>query len=160
LIHRATLTYSAELVQRAAFSFWLRGIGWKALLTMVALMAVLAWEIHSGNRSWMVGAFGTLLLVGVGMVMVIFFGHLRHSLDNFRKLKVPKATFVVEDDGFSLTSEMGSSTMRWDAVYAIWKFDGFWLMLFSRNQFVTLPLADIPEQMREFILSRTSRIVG
>lgn len=158
--HVATLSFSAELIQRAVFSYWLRGVGWKALLTMAALVVVLALEISSGSHSWAVGVFGTLLLAAAGSVMLIYFVHLRQSMDKFRKLKVPKATLVVEEDGLSLTSDAGGATMRWDAVYAIWKFDEYWLMLFSRAQFVTLPLADIPEQMREFILSRTSRHVG
>jgi hypothetical protein len=155
--HVATLSLSDELIRRAVFSFWLRGVGWKALLTTVVIVVILALEIGYGSRSWIIGALGTLLLVAVGLVMLIYTVHLRQAMDRFRQLKVPKAVFVAETDSFTLTSDLGSSTMQWKAVYAIWKFDDYWLMLFSRSQFVTLPLADIPVQMREFILDRTAR---
>jgi hypothetical protein len=158
--HVATLSYTEQVIRRAVFLFWLHGIGWKVLLTMATLVVVLALEVASGNRSWVAGSIGSLLLVGTGLVMLIYVVHLRQSMDKFRKLAVPKATFVVEADSFSLTTDLGSSTMKWEAVYAIWKFDGLWLMLFSRSQFVTLPLVDIPEPMRECILSRTTRHVG
>lgn len=158
--HVATLSYNDELIRRAVFSFWLRGVGWKVLLTLAVLVLVLALEIGAGNQSWLIGAFGTLLFVAVAFLMLIYLGHLHQSLQKFRALRNPRALFVAEADSFSLTSDIGSSTMKWDSVYAIWKFNDYWLMLFSRNQFVTLPLADIPEPMREFILTRTTRHVG
>jgi hypothetical protein len=155
--HVATLSYSEELIRRAVFSFWLRGVGWKALLAMVVLVVVVSLEIHFEGRSWIIGALATLLFLAVGFVMLIYLVHLRQSLDRFRTLRNPRAIFAAEAEGFSLTTDARSSTLRWEAVYAIWKFDDFWLLLFSRSHFVTLPLADIPLQMREFILERTGR---
>jgi YcxB-like protein len=64
----------------------------------------------------------------------------------------PLATLTVSETSLTLTSCAGSSTVPWSAVTEIWQFPTFWLMLFSRSQFVTLPLADFTPQTKALVL--------
>ncbi len=46
---------------------------------------------------------------------------------------------------------MGTTTFNWSVVKELWKFKDCWLILYSKAQFNTLPLADIPQEMRTFV---------
>ena len=158
--HRATLKFTEQLVERAVRHFWLRTMGYGELFIIILMAALLAWRLADGDRSWMVGVLVTLLFLSIAIPLAIYFGHYRNSLGKFRALKQPVAEFVADDDGFSLTSDLGSTTLKWGAVTEIWRFDSLWLMLFSKSQFVTIPLEDFPEPMRNFVLERVGTAGG
>jgi len=50
--------------------------------------------------------------------------------------------------------EVGDGTMRWSAISEIWRFRDFWLLSFSKSQFITLPLADLTPDMQACILQK------
>ena len=70
---------------------------------------------------------------------------------------LPEATFAYDEERVTFTSELGSSTLPWSAITEVWGFPRFWLLLFSRSQFVTLPLDCLDEQARALIASKTDR---
>lgn len=72
----------------------------------------------------------------------------------------PTATLVLEEASFSLSSGIGSSVLQWSAITEVWRFRGFWLVLFSKSQFVTLPLVSLSEEAQAFILSRVEASGG
>jgi hypothetical protein len=51
----------------------------------------------------------------------------------------------------SLSSAAGTTTLPWSAVCDVWRFESCWLLLLSKSQFVTLPLADLSAEAAEFI---------
>jgi len=69
-------------------------------------------------------------------------------------MQSPLATFEVGDERFRVTSDVGSSELSWGAIIEVWQFSEFWLLFFSRAQFITLPLADLNSEAQELILSR------
>jgi hypothetical protein len=42
--------------------------------------------------------------------------------------------------------------MRWSTVKEIWRFPDFWLLLFSKAQFATIPAQCVPMAMQDFVL--------
>jgi hypothetical protein len=110
--------------------------------------------VQSGDRTWSVGVLGTALLFALLFLAVLYVVHLRQALRKLRALRDAVATFVAEDGSFTMTSDVGSSTFVWSTVHDVWKFKQYWLLLFSRAQFVTLPLADIPADMQAYVLER------
>jgi len=150
----ATLHYSDALVRGAVFSFWKRSIGWQGIVAFAVSLAGLALMLASGDRSWWVPILGTAVFFMVLLAAMVYINHLRQSLQKLRELKNPVATFTAEEQTFTATSGIGSSTFQWSAVYDIWQFEEYWLLLFSRAQFITLPLVDIPGEMRTFIMER------
>jgi hypothetical protein len=113
-----------------------------------------------GNRSWIVGVEASALAVGIGFAIAIYAVHYRNAMTRFRALVSGKATFIAQDDGLSFSSELGSTTLPWSAVTEVWRFERVWLLLFSKAQFSTLPLASIPPEMQSFLLQRVEASGG
>ena len=152
--HRATLNYTERLVEKAVRLFWLRTVGYGELVAVIVMSAVLAWRLMEGDRSWFVGVLATLVFLSIAIPLAIYFGHYQNSLGKFREMKQPIAEFVVDEDALTLSSDLGATTLKWGAVTEVWRFESLWLLLFSKAQFVTIPLDGLPESMREFILER------
>jgi hypothetical protein len=162
--HVATLHYTEELARSAVLSFWRRSVSWKLIAALTLCIAGFAFLLKSGDRSWSIGVLGAVVLFAVLFIAMIYFVHLRQSLEKLRALQNPVGTFVAEENTFTVSSDIGSSTFKWSAIHDIWRFERYWLLLFSRAQFVTLPLIDIPTEMRAYVLERVtasrSRNVG
>ena len=150
------LHYTEALVRRAVFAFWWRVTGWPHLLAIAFLLVCFGFVLWSGHRSWWVGAFGTLLIVVLGITTLVYVVHLRSSLSRFRQMRSPEATLVLGDSRFSLASDVGASEMEWRAITEIWRFPDFWLVFFSRSQFVTIPTADLDDAAQEFIITNAT----
>lgn len=150
----STLRYSEALVRSAVAAFWWRTVGWKFVLAFLALAACLGYMLAVGDRSWFVGAIGTVLVLALAFAGVLYFVHLRSSLGRFRRMKAKEATLKVDSERLTLASDVGASELQWSAVGAVWQFEEFWLLFFSGAQFVTLPLADLDAKARDFIVER------
>jgi len=147
-------------VAQAVRLYWRKTIG-VGLLVAVALMVVfLAWRLIHGDRSWLVGLVAAVVLLGVLMPVAVYLTHYRASMRIFRKTSRPTAQLVAEQDAITLSSDRGSSALQWELVKEVWCFETVWLLLFSKAQFVILPLADLPEPMRAFILERVEASGG
>jgi YcxB-like protein len=148
------LHYTEPLIRRAVKAFWLRDTGWHGFAALILGLALLIYFVAAGDRSWSVGVLGSVLAMAVIFSALRYLGQYRASVGRFRSMHTPEATLEVGDEKFRMTSDVGSSEMRWDTVTEIWRFPEFWLMFFSRAQFVTLPLTDLDNEARELILDR------
>jgi hypothetical protein len=90
----------------------------------------------------------------------VYWVHYRNSMAKLRDMKEPVATFVADEDTFTLASDHGSSTLKWEAIKEVLKFDGFWLLLFPKAHFATIPLDDVSDAMRSYVLERVKRSGG
>lgn len=154
------LHYTESLIRSAVVAFWWRTVGWKFLLAFFMLAGGVAYLLVAGDRSRFVGALGAVLGLALALVTVLYLMHFRGSLARFRRMGSKEATLVAESDMLVLTSDVGSSELRWSAVGEIWRFEKFWLLFFSRAQFVTLPLADLDAGAKEFIEERVRKHGG
>ncbi len=155
-----TLRYTEPLVRRAIFEFWKRTVGWGfpvALMLCGISMVVL---LMSGHRSWFLGVIGSVLVLGIGLCAALYVSHFRHSMAKFRALKNSEASFTLDSATFTLSSSEGSSTMPWKSVSDVWKFEEFWLLLFSKAQFVTLPIESISTEALNFISAQVNESGG
>lgn len=155
-----TLEYTEPLVRGAVVAFWRRTVGIGCFVALALLACSLAFLLWQGDRSWLVGAIGAVLFFGLGFASLVYFVHLRKALSKFRGMGSPVATMELADASFTISSGLGSTSLQWSAVSEVWRFPSFWLLLFSKAQFVTLPLASVPAEAQEFILSRVSAAGG
>ena len=95
--------------------------------------------------------------MGIGMPILVYWIHYRNSMAKFRDMKEPVANFVADEESFTLASDQGSSTLKWEAIKEVWGFQGFWLLLFSKAHFVMIPLDGLSDEMRRYILERVKR---
>ena len=149
-----SLHYDENLLRQAVLRFWWRVIGVRFVIALVVMGASLAWLVSHGDRSWFVGVVATVLVLAIALMVAVYFIHYRNAMKKLKNMGDPQATLTVSETSLTLSSGAGSSTVPWSAVTEIWQFPGFWLMFFSRSQFVTLPLADLTPQMRALVLDR------
>jgi hypothetical protein len=159
-MHSATLKYDERLVKRAVRSYWRRSLGVSVLVGVPLVCVYLAIRVASGDRSWYVGLLAGTALIGVVMPILVYWVHHRNSMTKFRNMKNPVATFAADEESFTLASDYGSSTLKWAAIKEVWSFPGFWLLLFSKAHFTTIPLEDVSAEMRTYILERVKRSGG
>ena len=158
--HEANLHYDRALIKSAVLAFWKRsiGIGFSIALLVVAIR--LTFLLIRGDKSWVVGALATCLMFSLAFAAALYFVHYRNALNKLRDMGAPQAHFLAEESSFTVTSGMGSSTLRWSAITEVWRFPAFWLLFFSKAQFVTLPLAALNPEMKTFILERVRAAGG
>ncbi len=138
MAHEATLIYSESLLREAVFGFWRRSIGMGFILMLVALVVVL----------------------GVLVAVALYIGYYRNSLRKFRTMSTPRATFRADESSFTMTSDAGTTTLQWSAVKELWQFPRVWLLLYSKTQFSTLPLACLPPDIQAFVQERVREAGG
>jgi hypothetical protein len=137
-----TLVYTESLVRRAVFLYWRRTVGafFVPVLLMIALFIVL---LMQDKLSWQTGVIGTVTGFGFLFSASVYIVHYRNSLAKFRDLRDATATFQADDNAFTFASSIGKSTLQWGVVKEVWKFQDVWLLLFSKAQFSTLPVANL-----------------
>ena len=148
------LHYSETLVRRAVKAFWWRTTGWSYVLAFLLLLVGFTSLVWSGDRSWWVGLFGTVLGFAVAFGAALYIVHYRASLTRFRRMRAPEGTIELGEDRFRITSDVGSSELLWSVVTELWRFPDFWLLFVSRAQFITLPTANLDPSARAFILAK------
>lgn len=159
-MHEASLRYDKKLVRRAVWAFGWRSLRWSFFVGCVSFGVYLFWLMAREDRSLSASLFGSVALLGIIAPMAVFWAHYRNSMAKFLSMKVPVATFLADDAHFTVTSDGGSVTLGWVAIKEVWSFDGFWLLLFSRADFVTIPLVGLSDDMRADVLDRIKRSGG
>ncbi len=155
-----TLHYTESLMRRVVFAFWRRTVGVLFPLVLLAMAALIAIGASLYGMNWYLVVLAAVVILGTLLVIAIFVTHYRHTLGRFRRLKSPSATLSVNRELFTVTSDLGSSTLKWHAVTELWRFPEFWLVMLSKAQFVTLPLSGIPAEMQQFIRERAQLAGG
>jgi hypothetical protein len=128
----STLTYSADVVRRAARTFFRRRLGTlfgAQYLGSFPLMGGFAWSVYSiAGANWVVGAIGLLLTMNL-MIQVnyyVFFPRI------FAKLLSDPAARTIEvetfPDGIRIVSGRNAALLTWAKYKHIWIYDAFIIM--------------------------------
>ena len=158
--HEATLIYSESLLRQAVFAFWRRSVGLGFILMLVALAAILIGIVALGAPLWLIVTLAVILALAAGVAVALYAGYYRNSLRKFRKMEKPQATFSADESSFTMSSDAGTTTLQWSAVKELWQFPSVWLLLYSKTQFSTLPLACLPPATQTFVRERVREAGG
>jgi hypothetical protein len=158
--HEATLIYSESLLREAVFGFWRRSIGMGFILMLVALAVALGVLVALGAPVWIMVTLAVLLVLAAAVAVALYIGYYRNSLRKFRTMSTPRATFRADESSFTMTSDAGTTTLQWSAVKELWQFPSVWLLLYSKTQFSTLPLACLPPDIQAFVQERVREAGG
>jgi len=158
--HEATLIYSESLLREAVFGFWRRSIGIGFILMLVALVVVLGVLVAFGAPVWIIVTLAVLFVLAAAVAVALYIGYYRNSLRKFRTMSTPRATFRADESSFTMTSDAGTTTLQWIAVKELWQFPNVWLLLYSKTQFSTLPLACLPPDIQAFVQERVREAGG
>lgn len=150
--YEVTLIYTEPLLRQAVYAYWRRTVGAGFVFALALLAVSLGWFVIHGEDTWIVGALAAVLVLGVAFSAALYFVHYRNTLRKFREMGAPEATFRADESSFTFSTGIGTTTLQWSAVKELWQFSEVWLLLYSKAQFSTLPLACLPLEMRGFIL--------
>lgn len=153
-MHQTTLHYNKPLVLQAVRGFWWRVVGFRFLGALALVAVGLIVSLCNGDRSWVVGVLGSVLVFSIAFVVALYVVHYRNALYKLNALSSQQATLEASETSLSLSSAAGTATLPWSAVSEVWRFKTCWLLVLSKSQFVTLPLASLPPELAEFVLSR------
>lgn len=160
-MHVVTLRYSESLVRSAVRAFALRSFAQSYAVWLLAIclgVMLLTLQLRDGVGGWWLGFIDGLLLVVVLLPLGVFVAHRRHSMEILRRMRSPVATLAYDERDLTMRSDLGATTLPWSSVREVWRFDQFWLLLLSRGQFVTLPLGDLDEQTRSWIVRTVAKV--
>lgn len=160
MAYRATFIYDRALLSNAVFHFCRRALGVRFVVAFS--ITVLAWgsTLISGGTSWVSGFCAAAVLMAAVFSVAIYVIHYRNALAKLAQMGEPRALFIADTESFSMSSGAGQATLPWSSVTELWAFDTVWLLLFSKAQFVTLPLACMSNDMRAFIAERVKSAGG
>ncbi|NOT23990.1 MAG: YcxB family protein [Nitrospiraceae bacterium] len=158
--HEATLIYSESLLRQAVFAFWRRSVGLGFILMLAVLAAILVGIIALGAPLWLIVTLAVILAIAAGIAVALYVGYYRNSLRKFRTMEKPQATFCADESSFTMSSDAGTTTLQWSAVKELWQFPSVWLLLYSKTQYSTLPLACLPPETQAFVQERVREAGG
>lgn len=158
--HEATLIYSTALLRQAVFAFWRRSVGVGFFVALLIASLGLVVLVALGQASWLIGALAAVLALGIAFAIVVYVVHYRRSLHKFRQMEKPRSTFRADESSFTMSSDIGTTTLQWSAVKELWQFPSVWLLLYSKAQFTTLPLACLSPETQAYIVQRVRESGG
>lgn len=153
-----TLTYSPQLVQQAVFRYWYKSVG--RLYWVALLFVALSLFITFSPNSWWTGFSVSILVIGIAFPILLYFVHHRNSMAKLRQMGTPDAKLILKEDGFTLSSGAGSSTLPWSSIEKIQQFENFWLLSFAKAHFSTLPLQTLSPEQKAFIIEHVTAAGG
>lgn len=151
---RATLSYNRPLIRQAVLGFWWRSTGLRFFAAIILVALGFGELLRQGDTSWFVGVLGCTLALCLVFPILLYVVHYLNSLRKFEAMGRPQGTLEISEETLSLASGAGHSTLPWSRVAELWQFRSCWLLLFSKAQFITLPLADLSPEIRAFMLER------
>ena len=155
-----TVRYDAKLMRAVVLAYWWRLVGPGYPIVLVFLGGMFAALLMQHNRSWLVGFLAGILLFSVVIPVAVLVAHYRRSMGRLAAMRPPEAQLVLSQDRFSLESKTIRSSVSWSTITRVLCYPHFWLLLVSRSQFITLPLATVPEAAKAFLLERVKAAGG
>jgi len=151
------LIYSEDLIKETTRKYWLRQWGPFFFILLSALAVYLFYLMFTGNRTWYVGLIGAVVLMGTLIVIASYFVQRNRALSRLKKMGNLRAVFEYSDTHFKVTSDLGSSEFRWSLITKILCLDRAWILYFSENEIMTLPISNMSDETRAFILSKVRK---
>lgn len=154
--YRARVIYTEPMLRQAVRTFvwrsamrrwWL----WLAAILITVIGLITGW--HKGP-SWADGVAITGLILVPLFFSLVWWSHFAHTVGKFRAMTSPVGEFTFRDRDVTIASSLGSATLPWSSFVDVWEMPRFWMIFPARNQFVTLPIETLSEELRDFVRSR------
>ena len=155
--HTITFTHQLPLLKHAMRRHCLRTFGPKSLFgAAVAFNGICALLLHySGYNSWLSAFSAAACVIFTALGIRVYAMNMRHITKKFHDLGTPaEVTFIAEANQFSAHSKAGGMTMPWHSITELRRYADYWLLMFSKAQFITLPTEHLSEQAQTFITER------
>ena len=146
--------YNPELIRFAVWKFWTRSIGLSGFIAFGFVLAFFFYLLAIGDRSWLLGFVGAVVCVALGMGVLSYRVYLNRSMSKFDNMQSPTAKFQFTDDTFCIESDIGRSELSWKMIERVWPYPSVWLVFIKKQGYVTLPVRDVDEEVKQFIINK------
>lgn len=153
-----TVRYRDEVARHAVNTFFKRrlliGFGRLGLIAIAVSVLALGFLLLRGDRSWFVGLLGAVLLFGAALLAAVW--RWRHHEMRRKLAAIPsrKGVVTLEDSTISIATEAGTVSLPWDRFTEVWKLKDCWLLFVAPNDFLTLPVENIPADVLSFLVRK------
>ncbi len=154
------LIYSEKLIKDTVKKCWLRQIGPFFFVVLSALTIYEIYLIFSGDRTWYVGLIGAVVIIGAITIFSSYIVQINRALSRLKRMGNPRALFEYSDSNFKVSSDIGASEFKWSIISKLMCLDKAWVIYFSENETMTLPISNINKETQEFILSKVEENKG
>jgi len=118
---------------------------------MLALFVFLLWR---GDRSWLVGLLGTVVLFSCVFMAAMYSIHMKNSTARLDATGNSTATMELSEDTLRLQSQAGASELPYDSVSDVWFREDYWILFLGTNQFFTIPTKNLDADTSRFLRSK------
>ena len=151
-----TVKYSLEILRLAVWKYWINFVGLSGFITLIALAAIFLYFLLSGDRSWLFGVILAGFVIYTGVMVVAYFRLLSMSMQKFRRMEIPGATWRFSDEGISVEADTGKTELSWKFIDKILQYPKVWLIVIAGSGYVTLPTEALDDELKTFILEKAS----
>lgn len=157
--HRAHVVYDRDIIAESARRYTFRSIRWDGFAAFFLLLGVLAYLIVSGDRSWIVGLVGAVVLLMASVGVALYVVPYRRSLARFERMSSKTIDMSFTESGLRMSSDLGQQEFRWPLVDRVWTYPRVWL-LFVGGTYMTLPTKSLDEETKRFVLEQINQHGG
>ncbi|HXR04637.1 MAG TPA: YcxB family protein [Verrucomicrobiae bacterium] len=157
--YQFTVQFSEEHIKYACGKYYARFVGFvfPVVCLLVAAFAVI--RMVSGKADLFAGILLAVAVIGLGIIVAAYFQSRNYRLSQFRKTG-NSVSYELSEEFFKAKSQMGSTEMKWKSFKAIWIFQKVWLLVFDKNGYLTLPVDQISNEVKEFLKRKIISVGG
>lgn len=154
-----TVRYSRESCWISALRYWQRRLGMRYAIELVIGIGLIVLATQGPYR-WLetallvvVSLFG---LLGAGILWI----HWRRALGGLAALDPPESEWLLTEEAIGQKSSLGESAIAWRGLIELWKFEDVWLLIWGRDVYSTIPVAQFPPHARRYVERKVKEAGG
>lgn len=145
------IRWTEAMMRDVVHRWWLRAAGgWTFALASFGIAGT-AYALAHGDRSWIVGVFGTLSVVVLGLSWALRRAHMKQAVERVRQLDRGRAQLTITADGLVFEVAQGAHRIAWDELSELCMHRGYWLLMRAPNDWSTLPTAALDAAQLDYV---------
>lgn len=150
--HSIRVTYDEEILKKGVRSFvWHRVCKGFGYLGLAAFLLLLPSLLLADEMGWFQFLLIAVLVMAGLIVALAYWANLRQKLMRFRQMQDPAVTMNLREEGFEVTSSLGTSSQLWSFITGLLKKPDFWLLFGPRAEFIVLPIVGVSPEALDYL---------
>ncbi len=155
--YEITAEFTPDTVKIVSRRFILRLLGTGYFVAVLVMTLGLAYLIFNRVNDWTTGAIAAILMFGIVMPSALWLKTRSGGLSRLRRMSTPSVKFIFDEKGVTAESELGAATVGWKSIEKIWEFPEAWLLFVGKQQYVTVPLPALTEDLKQTIKAEVQK---
>jgi hypothetical protein len=154
-----TVRYTRQLCLASAWRYWQKRLGKRYALEL-AIGTGLILLAMQGPYRWIEIALMVVVGIFAFVGAAIFLIHWLRALQGLRALAPPESTWTLTERFVAQKSSLGESAIGWESLLGVWRFPDLWILVWGKDVYSTIPVAQMPRAARDMIERRVTATGG